>query len=140
MGRKTGIVFTAFILAFLLTACVPLAPSGQDVSSADYGKKPGEKECLRLLKQFGEDELKYPGSARYDIVNEPRKGWVRIYNSSHATFGWIFTAQINQKINDDGDRKTLEYVMLYRKGKLMPVTYKHSGKYDVPVNYPYGLK
>lgn len=140
MERPKAIVLLSCIIALFLVGCVPLPPSGEDLSSADYGKKPSEKDCLKLLKQFGEEELEHPKSAKYRILNEPQKGWVRIYNSSHATFGWIFTAQITQKINDDGERKSLEYVMLYRKGKLMPVTYKHSGKYDLPVNYPYGLK
>lgn len=138
MPKRAGIIFVCLIL--FLTGCMVYAPSGRDLSSADYGKKTSEKDCLKQLKKFGEEELKYPDSAKYRLLNDPQKGWVRIRNSGHATFGWIFTAQIDQKVDKDGERERLEYVMMYRKGSLIPITYKHTSKYGAALNYPYGFK
>ena len=140
MKRQTWIILVCCALVVSLSGCLVYAPSSHDMSSADYGPKPSKKDCLKELENFGEDTLKYPGSAKYRVVSEPERGWVRVRNSSNPTFGWIFEAEIDAKVRKDGDRERLEYVMMYRKGRLIPITYDHSSRNNNPVNYPYGFR
>ncbi|MBF0230886.1 MAG: hypothetical protein HQK63_15065 [Desulfamplus sp.] len=95
---------------------------------------------MAKFKEFGERVLIDPTSALYYMGSGPSAGWARISHSSAPTFGWIFSAEINAKNRMGGYVGRREYIMLYKNGSLLPVTFDHTTRYGTPVNYPYGLK
>lgn len=127
-----------FIGILLLTcSCASLAPTPQELATADYGEKPSDEECLAKLKEYGERVLIDPMSAMYYTGISPFKGWARIKYSA-PIYGWIFSGQINSKNRMGGYVGRREFIMLYNKGSVIPITYDHSTYDGSPFNYPYG--
>lgn len=84
-------VLACLALATMLVGCA-IAPSQQELASADYGSYPSDYE--QVIKSFMQSVLKDPESARYQFLNAPKPGWNALGSKK---YGFVVCANINAK-------------------------------------------
>jgi PDZ domain len=96
-------------------------PTQQEFLSADYGSYPNDYE--NIIKNYMQDILKDPESARYTFLDSPKTGW-----NGKTGFGYFTCAYVNSKNSYGGySGKRLAYFMI-QNGKVTDSVY---GKDDV---------
>lgn len=116
ISRSVAATLTALSL---LSACA--TPSKEttvaetvDTVNADYGPRPENYEAL--IKEWAEQNLKDPESARYGKISKPRKEFM--VANLKPSFGWSVCADINAKNSYGGYTGAITHWFLIRDGKI----------------------
>lgn len=131
------------MLSVFLAACASPNPTPVEFANASFGPKPDSQMLQNALNDYGLRTLIDPTSAMYFLTSAPRKGWAKPdfntvgHQNDPATFGWVFTADINSRNRLGGYVGRRSYVFLYRGGMVYSATDNHTN-YGTPINCPFG--
>ena len=127
MNRRNVSVKAAIVLALSipLTSCTRriIAPTEQDLSSANYGTAPASSELPDLLRKYLKATGYFdPNGTEIENCSQPIKGWVRNDNydvDADFLFGWKSNCDVNGKNRLGGHVgfETIEYFL--KDGKVL---------------------
>ena len=89
-------LLAAVAIVCALGACA-MAPTADQLASADYGAQPQHPETAIHL--YFETTLKDPSSAQYREITKPVHGWIRdpIVAGGKTNYGWQVDVAVNAK-------------------------------------------
>ena len=116
MKSKISIAF----LLLLLSGCSSVALTHDEVVKADFGQYP--ENYKSIVKNWFEELLKDPESARYKFDNKPIKAYTRnppVEGGGVVHFGYYVKVKVNAKNSFGGYTGWQEYRLLIRNGKVI---------------------
>ena len=106
-------------LCFLMPGCAT-APSPEQLASLDYGSPP--KEHHRIIKQYFDDVLFDPESARYEF-DPPQQTWIKEapLAGGHVFAGYLVIVKVNAKNQLGGYTGKKQYGFLIKNERITKV-------------------
>jgi hypothetical protein len=113
----------AAIIAGALAGCATTPPP-EVLRTADYGSYPGNFESV--IKDYVAGQLKDPGSAQYQFLNAPKKGY---WGLGGAKYGYVVCARINAKNSFGGYTGAKMNYFMIRDGSIIDASLSAEGPY-----------
>ena len=101
------------VVFFLLGGCA-VAPTQDELASADYGAYPSDYKDI--VQNYMETRLKDPMSAQYSFLNSPRSAWNTFGGKK---FGYAVCARVNAKNSFGGYTGGKLNYFLIRNGSVI---------------------
>jgi len=117
--RKIELI--TIVVAFWVTGCAPkIALQKSEYAKYDFGKYP--KNYKKIAKNWVNDTLKDPFSAKYRFKSKPVKGYTRkapISGGDPDIFGYIVYVEVNAKNSFGAYVGWKEYTLLIKNGNVI---------------------
>ena len=97
-------------------------PTQQELAAADYGTYPDNFE--QIIKNHMTSILKDPDSARFQFLNNPKKGWNGLGGKK---FGYVSCVNINAKNSYGGYVGSRMSYFMIRNGKIIDFSHGDGG-------------
>lgn len=109
----------AVALAMLLSGCVTL-PDDAEAAAADYGATIYSPDCERIVRQYIDERLRDPTTARYSFDHPCYRGYLpgSTMDGIPVTYGYVQTGTVNATNAFGGYTGRTPFCAVVRDGRL----------------------